>query len=416
MFLLNQNNRNNWIEWFKCPYDLAMQGACVSSKNTYYKALDDLQSFNLIEYQKGINLYKSPKIKILPLIIDNSVLNIDTLTEQVSVPQSEPQSVPQTEPLCELLNKNTYKLITDNIETINLKQKEVDLFLESILPLNNQEQKRKKVAQKKENETNVKYQLESQKKQVETKQDEKERMLTISKGQEKNYEQVIADRKKRVAQINARLFALRGQKGIPFGDALRYAKEAYTGGSGVRPALVLAILTQESNLGKNVGGCYLTDKDTGAGKRISNGEQIATVMKPSRDVTPFMAITSALGRDPYNTSVSCPIKSGGSYSGYGGAMGPSQFIPSTWRLYASKIASIAGAGTADPWNPEHAIIGTSLLMRDNGASTQTYTAERNAACKYYSGRSCSGSNEFYGNSVMKLADKIQADIDFLDGN
>jgi hypothetical protein len=77
----------------------------------------------------------------------------EPLTEQVSVPQSEPLSVPQTELLCGLLNKNTYKLITDNIETINLKQKEVDLFLESILPINNQEPKRKKVPPKKENET-----------------------------------------------------------------------------------------------------------------------------------------------------------------------------------------------------------------------------------------------------------------------
>ena len=316
-----------------------------------------------------------------------------------------------------LLSKNTLSGFLgemDNLQSIDEGiQNSFDVIKSTKFKTN---QEKEVLQEKKEAETNVKYQLETEKKQVETKQDEKERMLTISKGQEKNYEQVIADRKKRVAQINARLFALRGQKGIAFGDALRYAKEAYAGGSGVRPALVLAILTQESNLGKNVGGCYLTDQTTGAGKRISNGEEIATVMKPSRDVAPFMSITSALGRDPYKTNVSCPIKSGGSYSGYGGAMGPSQFIPSTWRLYASKIASIAGAGTADPWNPEHAIIATSLLMRDNGASVQTYTAERNAACKYYSGRSCSGSNEFYGNSVMNLATKLQADIDFLDGN
>lgn len=136
MFLLNQNNRNNWIEWFKCPYDLAMQGACVSSKNTYYKALDDLQSFNLIEYQKGINLYKSPKIKILPLIIDNSVLNIDTLTEQLSVPLSEkltePLTAPQTEPLSVLLNKNIYKLITNNLKLINDNKEKVISFLSDL--------------------------------------------------------------------------------------------------------------------------------------------------------------------------------------------------------------------------------------------------------------------------------------------
>ena len=144
LFLLNQNNRSMWVEWFKCPYDLAMQGACIGNKNTYYKCLDELQMYSLIEYKKGINNYKAPMIKLIQLY------DSEPLTEQVSVPQSEPLYVPQTEPLCGLLNKNTYKLITDNIETINLKQKEVDLFLESILPINNQEQKRKKVAPKKE--------------------------------------------------------------------------------------------------------------------------------------------------------------------------------------------------------------------------------------------------------------------------
>lgn len=315
-----------------------------------------------------------------------------------------------------LLSKNTLSGFMGELDNLQSIDQGIQSSFEVIKSTKFRTNQEKEILQeKREAETNVKYQLESQKKQVETKQDEKERMLTISKGQEKNYEKVIADRKKRAAQINARLFALRGQKGIPFKDALRYAKEA-SAGTGVRPAFILAILTQESNLGKNVGGCYLTDKETGAGKRISTGEQIATVMKPSRDVTPFMSITSALGRDPYSTSISCPIKSGGGYSGFGGAMGPSQFIPSTWRMYASKIASIAGAGVADPWNPEHAIIGTGLLLRDNGASPQTYTAERNAACKYYSGRSCSGSNEFYGNSVMKIADRLQDDIDFLDGD
>jgi len=35
LFLLNQNNRAMWVEWFKCPYDLAMQGACIGNKNNY---------------------------------------------------------------------------------------------------------------------------------------------------------------------------------------------------------------------------------------------------------------------------------------------------------------------------------------------------------------------------------------------
>ena len=122
LFLLNQNNRINWVEWFKCPYDLAMAGACINSKNTYYKALDDLQRFNLIEYEKGINLFKAPKIKILVLNTESSVLKNDTLceplteqlSEQLSKKVSEQLSKKVTEPLSELLNDNII-VITDNI-------------------------------------------------------------------------------------------------------------------------------------------------------------------------------------------------------------------------------------------------------------------------------------------------------------
>jgi len=115
LFLLNQNNRAMWVEWFKCPYDLAMQGACIGNKNTYYRCLDDLQNYNLIEYKKGINNYKAPMIRLIQLY--------DTvhLTEQVTVPQSKKLTEPLTEPLTELLNKNIYKLITDNYKTINNK-------------------------------------------------------------------------------------------------------------------------------------------------------------------------------------------------------------------------------------------------------------------------------------------------------
>ena len=69
-FLLNQNNRVNWTEWFKCPFDIAMTGALINSNKTYYKVLEDLKKFGFILYQKGKNNYKAPQISIIPL--DNS--------------------------------------------------------------------------------------------------------------------------------------------------------------------------------------------------------------------------------------------------------------------------------------------------------------------------------------------------------
>lgn len=278
------------------------------------------------------------------------------------------------------------------------------------------EAERKALLEQKNQETDVRVSLEQSKKQVETKKEEKNNLLSISKNKEKSYEQVIADRKAEASKIRSALFQLAGGVqggGIPFGDAVSYAKAA-SAKTGVRTALILAILKQESNLGQNVGTCYLKDKNTGAGVRFSTGAAVANVMKPGRDVEPFLEITKSLGLDPYNTRVSCPF----SY-GYGGAMGPSQFIASTWKIFAARIAAGAGVSVANPWNPSHAIMATALYMKDLGASAGGFTAERDAACKYYSGRSCSTpgvQNLFYGNSVMSLATQLEADIKLIDEN
>jgi len=115
LFLWNQANRNMWVEWFKCPYDLAMQGACIGNKGTYYRCLDELQDWGLIKYKKGINMTKAPLISLIQLY--GSV----PLTGLVTVPLSEPQHAPQPEPLSVLLPVPIYKLITNNIELVSGK-------------------------------------------------------------------------------------------------------------------------------------------------------------------------------------------------------------------------------------------------------------------------------------------------------
>jgi membrane-bound lytic murein transglycosylase B len=257
---------------------------------------------------------------------------------------------------------------------------------------------------------------ESEKKAVESNQKEKSTLLTITKNQETEYKKVLADREKEAAQIRARLFALRDTASISFGQAYDYALAA-SKTTGVRPALILAILMQESSLGINVGTCYLKDYSTGDGIGINTGASKPRTMSPTRDVPIFKTITTKLGRDPLKTPVSCwiPMYSGGQPSGWGGAMGPSQFIPSTWQLFETRIAQSTGSSLADPWNPYHAITATAMYLGDLGAVSGNEASERNSACKYYSGRSCasSGAGAGYGNSVMKKLYSMQADIDKL---
>ncbi len=251
-----------------------------------------------------------------------------------------------------------------------------------------------------------------EKNKVEQKKKEKKNILTVTKGQEKIYEKIVAEKKKSAAEIRSALFALRDSAAIPFGKAYDYAKEASIK-THVRPAITLAILTQETNLGENVGQCLLTNSpNKGDGKGKNTGRAFRQVMKGSRDVDPFMQIVNELGLDPFSQVVSCPPG-----YGYGGAMGPAQFIPSTWVLYKKRIAKASGENPPNPWNPRTAVFATSLLMMDNGADGGTYASERLAALRYFAGwkNARKSAYAFYGDSVMELATKIQRQIDIIEG-
>lgn len=246
--------------------------------------------------------------------------------------------------------------------------------------------------------------------EVEAKEDEKQALLAETKGQENLYRQLKSAQEQTAAQIRAKLFPLRDTEGIQFGDAVRYAEVA-SAKTGVRPALILAILSQESDLGKNVGQCLMTDLSTGDGKGKNTGTPFPGTMKVPRDTVPFERLMKAAGRDPYNTPISCPLP-----GGYGGAMGPTQFIPSTWEMYEGRIKSALGVGAADPWNAQHAIMATALYLSDGGAVGGEYLAEHTAAAKYYAGSGWATRGQVYANSVMNKAANFQKDIDFLKQN
>jgi peptidoglycan hydrolase CwlO-like protein len=250
-----------------------------------------------------------------------------------------------------------------------------------------------------------------QRQELERAEKEKSSLVAAAKGQEKVYQQIIADKQRSAATIRSALFDLRDSGAIPFGTAYQYAKEA-SAATGVRPAVILAVLRQETNLGENVGQCLLTNSpNKGDGKGKNTGRAFSQVMKGSRDVDHFMQITAELGLDPLSQVVSCPP----SY-GFGGAMGPAQFIPSTWVLYKERIAKLTGQNPPNPWSARTAIFATALLMMDNGADAGTRSAERLAALRYFAGwgNANKSAYAFYGDSVMRFADDYQADIDVLE--
>ena len=362
---------------------------------------------------------RSLKIAELKIDIKDKVSKIGTLSEKID---REHESLAQL-----LRNTNDfdnkdfiYLMFSDgdlstfysDLESYSSIKQAIKTSVDQIRGIKTETEIQKSDLKKKQDaETDAKAELESAQKKVTQSEVEKKQLLAISKDKETAYQKLAAEKKARADKIRAALFPLANSyQKIDFGTALEYANEAKNK-FGIDPAFLLAVITQESNLGSNVGQCYLTNTTTGAGVGKNTGTPFSNVMKPmglagrKGDVDDFLVITSKLGRTWNETPVSCPI---GGY-GYGGAMGPAQFIPSTWSGYISRLKNALGHD-ADPWNARDAFFASSMLLTDKGAIGNSVSAQNRAACSYYGtgGASCS-----YSASVMRLKTTIQANIDLL---
>lgn len=265
----------------------------------------------------------------------------------------------------------------------------------------------------KEDATALKVYQNSQAKAVADTKSQKNILLKDTQGKESVYQKLLTDTKIKAAEIRNRIFRLQGGGELPFGEAVKIAQVAEKA-TGVRAAFILSVLTQESAIngviGKNLGRCYYnTPAPNAAGTVMSNSQK-----------SNFLSIIKSLGLDPNTTPVSCPIVSDGAY---GGAMGPSQFMPNTWMLYTDKIAAITGGNPASPFNNLDAFIGTALLLKDGLAGCKEiystiFSQENCAAAKYYAGGNWRGYIRVgrYGYRVAERAEGFAGDIQVLAQN
>ncbi|HYC83520.1 MAG TPA: lytic murein transglycosylase [Candidatus Paceibacterota bacterium] len=299
-----------------------------------------------------------------------------------------------------ILSQNTMADVLNDISAIETMQNSLQQTYVQVKSTRVEtEQQKVALEGRREAELSARKVIEQEKKTIELAEAEKKKLVALSKQQENSYKKVIAERELEKQAIRSALFKLRDTSNISFGQAYEYAK-VVSARVGIRPAFLLAIITQESNLGQNVGTC----------NRI--GDPVAkhwtNIMKPDRDIEPFKQITKELGISPEGRSLSCPI--GG---GWGGAMGPAQFIPSTWMMYKAKIAAVTGSNPPNPWNAQDAFAASGLYLAELGATGQTYATEHKAAARYYAGSRWSTAGQAYGNSVMNIAEGYQRNIDVL---
>ena len=316
-----------------------------------------------------------------------------------------------------LLANNKLSDFFGNINDIALVQNNLRIDLTDIVKLRQEllEQKQELTLEKEDVE-NLKTYRESQKQTAAATKGKKADILKITKGKESEYQKLLAETKKTAAEIRSRIFRFLGGGELTFEKAYEFARLAESA-TGVRAAIILAILDRESLFGKNVGRCsYKTAMSPGIPPKHGRRD----------DISIFLDLLSRLDLDPNSefVKVSCPIAQHGSY---GGAMGPAQFIPSTWKIYEEKIATVTGNNPPSPWNNADAFVATAVYIKDliNSSGCQSYgeknkhiipkqtLVERCAAAKYYSGKRWYYYRFWYGEPVVTKANEFEEDIRIL---
>lgn len=230
---------------------------------------------------------------------------------------------------------------------------------------------------------NLQQALLTQQKELKEEQNVKNSFVQHKQSQQDTYEQLISEAQAAHEEIKNDVFRLKNiGVEVSFTDAREAARFA-SSLTGVRAALLLAVVKVESNVGEWAGsGHFPVD------------------MHPlSRDA--FLRITARLGLDPHIAPIS---RRPSSYQGWGGAMGPAQIMPLTWERIEPHVTRLINKPLSNPYELTDALVATGILLAERGATDRAHEYE--AVNRYLAGPNWIY-HTWYGDRVLAVAKEYE---------
>jgi len=422
---------------FLCLLPIFTYGSVQDEIDTRNKQIEEIQK-QIDEYEKQIEGAQSQsqtlqnqinnlnakinqvqlEIKSLSISINKTSLEIDTT--ETKIREAEDKINKHKNALgqyIKIINENDQRSLTEillknqnlsdffnDLNSIQTTQDNLKTAIDDIKQLKGELEKHQSNLEEKQTELEQAKRLqEIEKRSIDSTKATQAKLLKDTKGQESKYQELVKKSQKDIEAIKNQIGYLI-QNGVSAEEAVKYGQLAAIG-AGIRPAFLLAELEQESALGGNVGKCYIVDRISGATRRITNGQIYNKGIHPTRDLPLFLKITEELGRDPFQTPISCG-------SSWGGAMGPAQFISSTWIGYREEVTRLTGHNPANPWSIEDAFVAAASKLARDGADSKTRAGEIAASKRYYCGNATSTKSGCinYANSVQRLAKEIETNL------
>jgi membrane-bound lytic murein transglycosylase B len=354
------------------------------------------------------------EIKSLSISIDRTNLEISKTENQISsaldkLSKHKDALAVFLRMTYEIDQKSLTEVILDNsnlsdfftqLHDLQATQESLQTTIDNIKTLKTElDEQKNELTDKKTDLQKLKQLQELQKKSLGGVKQNKDTILKETKGEESKYQQLVQKTQTDIAKLRNQIQNLQGI-GVTVEDAVTYGKLAAQR-AGIRPEFLIAILEIESGLGRNVGTGNWMDDMYNCYLRLGRRDRAET------EKAAFLKIVGKLGLDPSTVKVSREPN-----YGCGGAMGPAQFIPSTWLGYEAVVTQLTGHDPANPWNIEDAFTASAAKLARGGATSKDRAGEIRAAKAYISGNgSCTSSIcNSYSSAVLRKAEEIAPNL------